>query len=119
MRKFCLSYDAKNHNDWPNSTLKLAIAIELLENGAINLSNPVASTILFEDDANISRIKYWKQVLENEFEGEMFYYLCQVAKYNNDQYIEIDKGDPDMEAEFRETLKRAHNEIAKRKQKKR
>lgn len=114
MQKYCLSYDAIHSEDWQGDQLKEAIVYELMTHGAINLSNPVASTILFEENANNANLITWSKVIDDEFVGKIYYYLCMVHKYKSGDYIEKNKGDKALENNFAELVKRVRRKISAR-----
>lgn len=108
MRKYCLSYDAKNSKDEDLTKLKLDIVNLLRENGVSEngVSNPVASTIIFLDNIEPVRIKYWNDLIHTTFSDKIYYYLSAVALLSNGNSVIRDNGDQDLESNFSELIKR-------------
>lgn len=116
MRKYCLTYDAKNSKEsydaessqkkkTENENLKKRIAKILIDGGAINLESYVASTITFFDDTDTLRINHWKNVLL-KIDNEIYYYLCAVTKLTTGKFVEVnDKGDVKLNQRFQELIK--------------
>lgn len=90
MRKYCLTYDAKNSKVSydtesykkkiiEDENLKKRIAKILIDGGAVNLESYIASTITFYDELENVRFNHWVEVLRL-IEEEIFYELSLVAK---------------------------------------
>ena len=103
MAKYCLSYEAKNALIWEENELKLKIAEILLKNDAYDLQHPIAGTLLFEDGAVKSMIQHWNSALIG-LKEDIYYYLCQVAKAREDDYMDRNEGDPNLNDEFQDLL---------------
>ena len=103
MAKYCLSYEAKNSALWEADELKLKIAEILLNHKAFDLQHPIAGTLLFEDGSSKSMIRDWNDTLLT-LKDDIFYYLCQVAKGREDDYLDRDQGDPNLNDDFQELL---------------
>jgi hypothetical protein len=103
MAKYCISYEAKNSNIWDADELNVKIAEVLKKNGAFDLQQPVAGTILFEDGAVKSFIRDWNNHLL-PLKEDIFYYLCQVAKAREDDYMDRNEGDPNLNDDFQDLL---------------
>lgn len=103
MAKYCMSYEARNSNLWEGDELKLKVAEILLKNDAFDLQHPVAGTILFEDGSIKSMIQHWNNTL-NTLKEDIFYYLCQVARFRDDEYADRNEGDPLLNDDFQELL---------------
>lgn len=58
MIKYCFTYDAIKSEKWNGDELKIKITKLLSDEGAVNLTSPTASTILFGDTYERVRIGY-------------------------------------------------------------
>lgn len=103
MAKYCLSYEARDSFIWVADELKLKVAELLLKNAAFDLQQPIAGTIIFEDGAVKSNIREWNTALL-PLKEDLFYYLCQIAKAREDDYVERNEGDPNLNDDFQQLL---------------
>lgn len=91
--KYCLAYDSKNPDFFDGGSLKMHIVTILSYSYAVNLHNPISTTILFEDVVNESRIDYWNGIIDNNLGDDIYYYLCEVDVFRIN-------GDEELEKEF-------------------
>jgi hypothetical protein len=104
MAKYCLTYDAKDALAWDPEELKIEVSRILLENGADYLESPVASTILFEDGKDRSELQGWNNALQKNFQNDIYYYLCVVARTKEGDHFERNEGDPDLNDDYQQLL---------------
>lgn len=88
MRRYCLTYDAINSENWEGNELKLKIFEVLKGGGATITICPVASTILFDDPARNTTIVKWSNLIIQHLNEDIHYYLCLVAKNTDGKKIE-------------------------------
>ncbi len=109
MMKYCLSYDAQDSNAWKAGELKIKIIDLLIKKGkAVNLRNPVGSTLLFEDNTDENRISFWNNLLTTEFKKgssktDINYYLALIA-HTKTAYVDRIEYDKELEKSFKELL---------------
>jgi hypothetical protein len=104
MAKYCLVYDAKDALGAGPMDLKLDLADFLLAAKAYNLENPLAGTILFEDDTIKPALSQWQAQITRKFHEEMYYYLCVVASSREGEPLERNEGDMDLNDDFQAAL---------------
>jgi hypothetical protein len=105
MRRYCLSYDAKDSKKWKPDELKAKIATVLIATGATNLMSPTASTILFHDQEIKTSILNWNTIIMKELGNDIYYYLCLVAQYKeNGKNIDKHQADKGLMKGFKELL---------------
>jgi hypothetical protein len=105
MYKYCLSYDVINSDKNDPETIKRKITTLILKQGITHtLKNPVASTIIFEDDNDERNISYWNSLLLKM--KNIHYYICLVPlDYELNQFIERNEGNSILNNNFQHLVR--------------
>ena len=106
MRRYCLTYDAKDYQAIYIATLKIDIAKALISIGAKNLISPSGSTIIFEENTDKYDITVWDELLQEHFGDKIYYYLCLVAQTKNAAFIDKTYAKESLIKDFNEYIKK-------------
>jgi hypothetical protein len=104
MSKYCLTYEAKDPQATDYDLLISEIAKVIRDNSGYELSNPVAGTILFQDNADRTMIGQWNDLFLKNIKNDVFYYLCQIAGTRQGEYFERNEGDFQLDEDFQDIL---------------